>query len=88
MRNTTNPLGSGRVMANRPTVRKLAVLMFRGDQAKNAELLVLRPKTCPERPDQQVRASRLTSEIANFTAQDPIFERHRFVVAGQGRVKS
>lgn len=66
----------------------LAVLMFRGDQAKNAELLVLRPKTCPERPDQQVRASRLTSEIAQFTAQDPIFERHRFVVAGQGRVKS
>jgi hypothetical protein len=35
------------------------------------------PKTCPERPDQRVRASRLTSEIAQFTAQDPIFERHK-----------
>ena len=29
-------------------------------------------ETCPERPDQRVRASRLTSEIAQFTAQDPI----------------
>jgi hypothetical protein len=28
------------------------------------------------RPDQRVRASRLTSEIAQFTAQNPIFERH------------
>ena len=41
------------------------------------------PKTCPERPDQRVRASRLTSEIAQFTAQDPIFERRK--VPGHSR---
>src|ERR1019366_863692 len=35
------------------------------------------PKTCPERPDQRVPASRLTSKIAQFTVQDPIFEQHR-----------
>jgi len=34
------------------------------------------------------RLNGLTSEIAQFTAQDRIFERHRFVVAGQGRVES
>ena len=35
------------------------------------------PKTCPERPDQLVPASRLTSKIAQFTVQDPISEQHR-----------
>ncbi len=35
------------------------------------------PKTSPERPDQRIRASRLTSEITQATCQNPIFERHR-----------
>ena len=35
------------------------------------------PKTCPERPDQRVHASRLTSEITQVTRQNPISERHR-----------
>jgi Integrase core domain len=35
------------------------------------------PKTSPERPHQRVRASRLTPEIAQFTVQNPVFERHR-----------
>ena len=35
------------------------------------------PKTCPERPDQRVRASRLKSEKAQVTDQNPIFERHK-----------
>jgi hypothetical protein len=35
------------------------------------------PKTCPERPDQRVRASRLIAEIVQFTAQNPNIERHK-----------
>ena len=40
------------------------------------------PKTCPERPDQRVRASRLKPEKAQVTSQSPIFERHKFVEHG------
>jgi hypothetical protein len=39
------------------------------------------PKTCPERPDQRIRASRLTPEIAQVTGQNPIFERHKITEA-------
>jgi Integrase core domain len=39
------------------------------------------PKTFPERPDQRVRASRLTAEIAQFTAQDP--DRKQSSILGQ-----
>jgi hypothetical protein len=37
------------------------------------------PKTCPERPDQRVRARRLRSKKTQLTKQNPIFERHRFL---------
>ena len=35
------------------------------------------PKTCPERPDQQVHPGRLNSKKTQLTTQNPIFERHR-----------
>jgi len=37
------------------------------------------PETCPQRPDQRVRTSSLTSEIAQLTSQNPNFERHTFI---------
>ena len=35
------------------------------------------PKTCPERPDQRIRASRLSTGEGPGQSQNPIFERHR-----------
>jgi hypothetical protein len=35
------------------------------------------PKTCPERPDQRVHASRLSFKKTQLTTQNPIPERHR-----------
>ena len=40
--------------------------------------------TPQRRPDQRIRASRLTSEITQVTCQNPIFERHR-VIAVDGK---
>jgi transposase InsO family protein len=44
--------------------------------AENFRIRQIR-RTRPERPDQRVRASCLTSEIAQVTAQNPVLERHR-----------
>jgi hypothetical protein len=46
------------------------------------------PKTSPERPDQRIRASSLTSEITEVTCQNPIFERHRILGATEHLVQS
>ena len=72
-RSTTTPPGRTRASASAsPTARAILPASSQGTSASADP-----PKTCPERPDQRVRASRLTSEIAQFTAQNPIFERHR-----------
>ena len=39
------------------------------------------PKTCPERPDQRVPASRLSSGKRQVSDRNRIFERHRFPTA-------
>jgi putative transposase len=46
------------------------------------------PKTWPERPHQRVRASRPTSEIAQFTAQNPVFKRHRSATTPRAMISS